>query len=70
MIEPTEHLSAVRIEGEVTRDPLDLVRDADAIIRRDSPGGLAAGLWQAFAVLKTTRSVERWAMAGPTSSWW
>jgi GMP synthase (glutamine-hydrolysing) len=49
---------AVRIVGEVTRDRLDLVRGADAIVAEEiRRGGLAGELWQAFAVLLTTRSV-------------
>jgi GMP synthase (glutamine-hydrolysing) len=49
---------AVRIIGEVTRERLEIVRGADAIVAEESRrGGLAVGLWQAFAVLLTTRSV-------------
>jgi GMP synthase (glutamine-hydrolysing) len=49
---------AVRIIGEVTRERLEIVRGADAIVAEEiRRGGLAAGLWQAFAVLLTTRSV-------------
>jgi GMP synthase (glutamine-hydrolysing) len=49
---------AVRIVGEVTRDRLELVRGADAIVAEEiRRGGLAVKLWQAFAVLLTTRSV-------------
>jgi GMP synthase (glutamine-hydrolysing) len=49
---------AVRIVGEVTRDRLELVRGADAIVAEEiRRGGLAGKLWQAFAVLLTTRSV-------------
>jgi GMP synthase (glutamine-hydrolysing) len=49
---------AVRIVGEVTRDRLELVRGADTIVAEEiRRGGLAGKLWQAFAVLLTTRSV-------------
>ncbi|HZA26521.1 MAG TPA: glutamine-hydrolyzing GMP synthase, partial [Actinomycetota bacterium] len=49
---------AVRIVGEVTRERLELVRGADAIVAEEiRRGGLAGRLWQAFAVLLTTRSV-------------
>jgi GMP synthase (glutamine-hydrolysing) len=49
---------AVRIVGEVTRDRLELVRGADAIVAEEiRRGGLTVKLWQAFAVLLTTRSV-------------
>jgi GMP synthase (glutamine-hydrolysing) len=49
---------AVRIVGEVTRDRLEIVRGADAIVAEEiRRGGLAVKLWQAFAVLLTTRSV-------------
>jgi GMP synthase (glutamine-hydrolysing) len=49
---------AVRIVGEVTRERLELVRGADAIVAEETRrGGLAGELWQAFAVLLTTRSV-------------
>ena len=49
---------AVRILGEVTRDRLDLLRRADAVvvdeIRRE---GLYRRLWQSFAVLLPIQSV-------------
>jgi GMP synthase (glutamine-hydrolysing) len=49
---------AIRIIGEVTRERLDLLREADAIlldeIRR---AGLYRELWQSFAVLPAIRSV-------------
>jgi GMP synthase (glutamine-hydrolysing) len=49
---------AVRIVGEVTSERLNLVRAADAIVTEEvRRGGLADELWQAFAVLLTTRSV-------------
>ena len=49
---------AVRIVGEVTRDRLEIVRAADSVVAEEiRRGGLAGTLWQAFAVLLTTRSV-------------
>jgi GMP synthase (glutamine-hydrolysing) len=49
---------AVRIVGEVTRERLNMVRDADRIVQEEvRRAGLAASLWQAFAVLLTLRSV-------------
>jgi GMP synthase (glutamine-hydrolysing) len=49
---------AVRIVGEVTGERLELVRGADAIVTEEiRRAGLAGELWQAFAVLLTTRSV-------------
>ncbi len=49
---------AIRILGEVTRDKLDILREADAVyldeIRRS---GLYGEIWQAFAVLPDVRSV-------------
>ena len=49
---------AVRIIGEITPDDLDLLRRADAIFRAElDAAGLAAEIWQAFAVLLPVRSV-------------
>jgi GMP synthase (glutamine-hydrolysing) len=49
---------AVRIVGEVTRERLHMVRAADAIVQEEvRRAGVAASLWQAFAVLLTLRSV-------------
>jgi GMP synthase (glutamine-hydrolysing) len=49
---------AVRIVGEVTRERLEIVRGADVIVAEEiRRAGLAMGMWQAFAVLLTTRSV-------------
>jgi GMP synthase (glutamine-hydrolysing) len=49
---------SVRIIGEVTRDDLDLLRRADAIVREEIDGlGADAGVWQHFAVLLPVRSV-------------
>jgi GMP synthase (glutamine-hydrolysing) len=49
---------AVRIVGEVTRERLDLLRRADAIVMEEiSRDGFGAKLWQAFAVLLPLKSV-------------
>lgn len=49
---------AVRIVGEVTRDRLEVLREADAIVREEIEKLPAAGgVWQYFAVLPTIRSV-------------
>ncbi|HEX5416580.1 MAG TPA: glutamine-hydrolyzing GMP synthase [Chloroflexota bacterium] len=49
---------AVRVLGEVTRDKLDLLREADAIVREEiDQAGLARQIWQVLAVLTPLRSV-------------
>ncbi|MDE2480648.1 MAG: glutamine-hydrolyzing GMP synthase [bacterium] len=50
---------AVRIIGDITEDRLDIVRDADAIVRDeiDNAKGLQPHPWQYFAVLTPVRSV-------------
>ncbi|MGH7813857.1 MAG: glutamine-hydrolyzing GMP synthase [Candidatus Binataceae bacterium] len=49
---------AVRIVGEVTRERIDLVRRADAIVMEEgAAAGLGARLWQAFAVLLPLKTV-------------
>ena len=49
---------AVRIVGEVTRERVDIVRAADAIVLDEvRRAGLGRELWQAFAVLPAVRSV-------------
>lgn len=49
---------AVRILGEVTKDRLDLLRDADKIVEEEIvKAGLYRELWQVFAVLPGIRSV-------------
>jgi GMP synthase (glutamine-hydrolysing) len=49
---------AVRIVGEVTRDRLDLLRRADAIVVEEfSRDGFGSKLWQAFAVLLPLKTV-------------
>ena len=49
---------AVRVIGEVTRERLDLLRAADAIVTEEiRRAGLYKDIWQAFAVLPGVRSV-------------
>lgn len=49
---------AVRILGEVTKERLDLLRDADKIVQEEIvKAGLYRDLWQVFAVLPGIRSV-------------
>jgi GMP synthase (glutamine-hydrolysing) len=49
---------AVRVVGEVTRDRVEILRDADAIVLEEiRRGGLEDQLWQWFAVLPAVRSV-------------
>src|SRR5947207_15873861 len=49
---------AVRTIGEVTRERLQILREADAILLEDvRRAGLYRQLWQCFAVLPAIRSV-------------
>ena len=49
---------AVRCLGEITRERLDTLREADAIFREElKSAGLYAGIWQSFCVLLPVRSV-------------
>ncbi len=49
---------AIRIMGEVTREKLEIVRDADAIFREEiARAGLARDVWQYFAVLTDSKTV-------------
>ncbi|HEV7132705.1 MAG TPA: glutamine-hydrolyzing GMP synthase [Gaiellaceae bacterium] len=49
---------AIRIIGEVTRERLDILREADAILQEEvRRAGLYRELWQSFAVLPAIRSV-------------
>jgi GMP synthase (glutamine-hydrolysing) len=49
---------AIRILGEVTEDKLDILRDADLIVRQEiNRAGMYNDIWQAFAVLLPVRSV-------------
>jgi GMP synthase (glutamine-hydrolysing) len=49
---------AIRILGEVTLDRLEILRDADLIVRQEvNRQGMYHQLWQAFAVLLPIRSV-------------
>jgi len=49
---------AIRILGEVTAERLDILRDADFIVRQEiNRRGIYQDFWQAFAVLLPVRSV-------------
>ncbi|MCY7391136.1 MAG: glutamine-hydrolyzing GMP synthase, partial [Leptolyngbyaceae cyanobacterium CAN_BIN12] len=49
---------AIRILGEVTEERLDILRDADLIVRQEiNRNGVYDDFWQAFAVLLPIRSV-------------
>lgn len=49
---------AIRIIGEITPEKLEILRDADAIVREEIiRAGLNAQVWQYFAVLPTIKSV-------------
>jgi len=49
---------AIRIIGDVTRERLEILRDADAILQEEvRRAGLYRELWQSFAVLPAIRSV-------------
>ena len=49
---------AIRILGEVTKDRLNILRDADLIVRQEiNRHGVYNDFWQAFAVLLPIRSV-------------
>ncbi len=49
---------AIRILGEVTDDKLNILRDADLVVREEvKEAGLYNQIWQAFAVLLPVRSV-------------
>jgi len=48
----------VRVLEEVTKEKLDILREADAIVREEiQQAGLEREIWQAFAVLPPVRSV-------------
>jgi GMP synthase (glutamine-hydrolysing) len=48
----------VRIIGEVTREKVSILQEADAIVREEiQRAGLEREIWQAFAVLADIRSV-------------
>ena len=49
---------AIRIIGEVTRERLDILREADAVLQQEiRKAGLYREIWQSFAVLPAIRSV-------------
>lgn len=48
----------IRVIGAITREKLDIVRDADYIFREEiAKAGLSNDIWQYFAILTDTRSV-------------
>ncbi|HHY83119.1 MAG TPA: glutamine-hydrolyzing GMP synthase [Clostridiales bacterium] len=49
---------AVRVIGEITKEKLDILREADAIFREEiAKAGLSREIWQYFAILTGMRSV-------------
>ena len=49
---------AIRIIGEITKEQLDILREADAIYLDEiRQAGLYRDIWQAFAVLTNTQTV-------------
>lgn len=49
---------AVRVIGDITKEKLDILREADAIYRQEiAKAGLERKIWQYFAVLTSMRSV-------------
>ena len=49
---------AIRVLGEVTRERLDVLREADAIVREEfAREGLQKAVWQAFCVLLPVKTV-------------
>lgn len=49
---------AIRVLGEVTKEKLEIVREADAILREEiALAGLDREIWQYFAILPNIRSV-------------
>jgi GMP synthase (glutamine-hydrolysing) len=49
---------AIRIIGEITKDKLDMLREADHIVMAEvRKAGLYGQLWQSFAVLTDVKSV-------------
>ena len=60
---------AIRVLGEITREKLDTLRDADAIFREElANAGLAYSVSQYFAVLTNMRPSVSWATAAPTTT--
>lgn len=49
---------AIRIIGDITEEKLEILRNADAIVREEiKESGMAQKIWQSFAVLPDLRSV-------------
>ena len=49
---------AIRIIGDITQERLDILREADAIVREEiTKAGLYKEIWQSFAVLPAIKSV-------------
>jgi GMP synthase (glutamine-hydrolysing) len=49
---------AVRIIGEITEEKLDILREADAIVREEIvKAGLQKEIWQSFAILPSVKTV-------------
>ena len=49
---------AIRIMGEVTREKLETLREADAVFREEvAAAGLAGSIWQYFAVITNSKTV-------------
>ena len=49
---------SIRVLGEVTKDRLDVLREADAVVQEEvRAAGLEREIWQAFAVLLPVRTV-------------
>jgi len=49
---------AVRVIGEITAEKLDILREADAIVREEiAKAGLQKEIWQSFAILPSVKTV-------------
>lgn len=49
---------AIRVIGEITRERLDILKEADAIVRQEIKGsGVSKDVWQYFAILTPLKSV-------------
>ena len=60
---------AIRVLGEVTRERLDILREADDILVGEiKKAGLYRDVWQSFGVLLPIRTVGVMGMRAPTST--